>query len=108
VFWDLDPKILCRNHLLGEHNEIHSIWTILTENRKGYSRHPETQRWAGCLAALYRRHSAIAEEMERRGYRHTSFLDKEYATGRNTQVKFVNTIDEQRALIRQKGCPCQS
>lgn len=28
--WDIPPDKLCRNHLLGEHNELHAIWNILT------------------------------------------------------------------------------
>ncbi len=29
--WDIPPKLLCRNHLLGEHRELHAIWSILTQ-----------------------------------------------------------------------------
>lgn len=32
--WDLSPKRLCRNHLLGEHRELHAIWA---GGKKGYS-----------------------------------------------------------------------
>ena len=42
--WDIPPEKLCRNHLLGEHNEQHAIWSILTHNKKGFSHHPETIR----------------------------------------------------------------
>ena len=31
--WDVSPKELCRAHLLGEHRELHAIWTILTQTR---------------------------------------------------------------------------
>ncbi|HEX6642404.1 MAG TPA: pyrimidine dimer DNA glycosylase/endonuclease V, partial [Thermoanaerobaculia bacterium] len=34
--WDVDPAELCRAHLLGEHRELHAIWTILTQDRRGY------------------------------------------------------------------------
>jgi len=54
--WDINPEKLCRNHLLGEHREIHGIWSILTKGKKGYANHPETLRWKGRLKALYRRH----------------------------------------------------
>ena len=104
--WDIEPDILCRNHLLGEHNEIHALWTILTQNRKGYIHHPETRRWVGRLAALYQRHEAIVAEMKRRGYKHASVLDKTNATGQTVQTVFVNSIDEQCALLRLKGCSC--
>jgi len=32
--WDLPVKDLCKNHLLGEHRELHAIWSILTKNTK--------------------------------------------------------------------------
>jgi hypothetical protein len=105
--WDIEPDILCRNHLLGEHNEIHALWTILTQNRKGYVHHPETLRWVGKLAALYQRHEAIVAEMIRRGYKHASILDKTHATGQTVQTIFVNSIDEQHTLLRQKRCLCK-
>src|SRR6185312_17174317 len=59
--WDLPPRILCRQHLLGEHLELHAIWAVLTKGRKGYSRHPETLRWKGKLKALYKRHELQVE-----------------------------------------------
>ncbi len=41
--WDIPASKLCTKHLLGEHRELHTIWNILTQNKSGYSRHPETQ-----------------------------------------------------------------
>jgi hypothetical protein len=104
--WDVPPTVLCRQHLLGEHRELHALWTILTEDRKGYARHPETRRWRGKLAALYRRHEALAAEMERRGYRHRSPLDPGLATGITAQHDYVDSLEAQLALLRHKGCGC--
>jgi len=42
--WDIPPDKLCRNHLLGEHNELHAMWNILTQGKKGYANHPETKK----------------------------------------------------------------
>jgi DNA repair protein RadC len=61
--WDVPPSLLCRQHLLGEHRELHGLWRILTEDRQGYARHPETRRWRGKLAALYQRHESLVKEM---------------------------------------------
>ena len=33
--WDIAAHKLCRNHLLGEHRELHAIWSILTTGKKG-------------------------------------------------------------------------
>jgi len=38
--WDIPPRKLCRNHLLGEHRELHAIWSILIRSKKGYLKHP--------------------------------------------------------------------
>ena len=64
--WDLEPACLCRSHLLGEHRELHAVWSILTQDKRGYRAHPETRRWEGKLAALYRRHEALVAEMTQR------------------------------------------
>lgn len=104
--WDLPPSELCRNHLLGEHRELHGLWNILTRGLRGYRRHPETVRWEGRLAALHRRHEALVEEMERRGYRHASPLDPSLATGADVQDTFVDPPEVQRRLLRAKGCGC--
>lgn len=105
--WDVSPAILCRQHLLGEHRELHGLWRILTEERKGYANHPETKRWRGKLAALYQRHEALVLEMERRGYRHASPLDPRLATGEPVQRAYVDTPAAQLAILRQKGCACE-
>ncbi|MDY6796935.1 MAG: pyrimidine dimer DNA glycosylase/endonuclease V [Actinomycetota bacterium] len=104
--WDLPPEVLCRRHLLGEHGELHALWAILTRGGKGFSNHPETRRWRGKLKALYVRHQALVEEMERRGYRHDSPLDEELATGEGVQTEFVDSPEEQVRILRAKGCEC--
>ncbi|MGC9308655.1 MAG: pyrimidine dimer DNA glycosylase/endonuclease V [Thermoplasmatota archaeon] len=104
--WDVPPAELCRLHLLGEHRELHAIWSILVNDKKGYRNHPEVQRWQGKRAALYRRHAMLVEEMRRRGYRHCSPLDSSEATGEVTQDCYVDTLAVQRRLLRDKPCDC--
>jgi len=104
--WDVDPARLCRSHLLGEHREIHAVWTILTEGRSGYARHPEVRRWDGKLAALHARHEAVVAEMAHRGYGHRSPLDPRLATGADRQDEQLASTDEQLALLAAKGCGC--
>ena len=105
--WDIAPGKLCRNHLLGEHRELHALWVILTQNKRGYANHPETMRWRGKLKALYRRHDLLVEEMKRRGYSHNSPLQKGLARGKARQDEYVNTPGEQVRILRQRGCDCR-
>ena len=104
--WDVDPAVLCRAHLLGEHRELHAVWAVLTEDLPGYRRHPETLRWEGRLAALYQRHEALVEEMTGRGYHHRSPLDEALATGDARQTVYVDPPQRQLELLRSKPCEC--
>ena len=104
--WDVDPGLLCRAHLLGEHRELHGLWNIHTQGKRGYRRHPETVRWEGKLAALHRRHERLVEEMLRRGYAHASPPDPALATGSAVQDAFVDPPAEQLRILREKPCEC--
>lgn len=102
--WDIDPRNLCRNHLLGEHAELHAIWSIIKNKKKGFNKHPETKRWKGKLKALYLRHQALVKEMEKRGYKHKTPLDKKSARGKIKQDKLLQTKKEQKVILK-KRCP---
>ena len=104
--WDISPKRLCRNHLLGEHRELHAIWSVLVNGKKGYAQHPETLRWKGKLKALFSRHEALVSEMMVRGYRHRSPLSKRQATGSTAQRLFVDTPQTQVRILKRKRCQC--
>lgn len=104
--WDLDPKYLCDNHLLGEHRELHAVWSVITNHKAGYSKHPETLRWVGRLKALYNRHETEVLEMQKRGFKHNSPLDRKLATGSGNQDKFINTLSEQKEILKNKPCLC--
>ncbi len=71
--WMVDPKVLCRNHLLGEHLELHILVSKINERRKieGFIEHGLVDP---ALATM--RHEELAGEMKRRGYHHTSPLAK--------------------------------
>ena len=105
--WDLEPERLCRQHLLGEHRELHALLVILTRDKKGFARHPETVRWRGKLAAMYQRHDALVAEMGRRGYRHQTPLPAAEATGLAEQREYKDSPAEQVRILRAKGCGCR-
>jgi hypothetical protein len=99
--WDVSPGYLNRLSLLGEHRELHGLANILMHGKKGYSRHPETLRWVGCLSGLARRHACLAAEMRLRGYQDRSPLG---TTGERLRwpAVYVTTPSQQFALLRSK------
>jgi hypothetical protein len=70
--WDINPGYLNNASLLGEHREVHAIFSIVLNGKKGYSAHPETLRWESCLGALLIRHELLVSEMLLRGFSHRS------------------------------------
>lgn len=104
--WDIAPKRLCRGHLLGEHRELHAIWSVIVNGKMGYARHPETLRWRGKLEALYGRHEALVVEMNNRGYQHRSPLAKREARGSAKQTIYVDRPSKQIVILQNKGCQC--
>lgn len=65
--WMINPKTMCRQHLLGEHVELHMIigcWKKM-KSLEGYRDLIE-------LHSVPQRHLFISEEMKRRGYNHHS------------------------------------
>jgi len=105
--WDIHPCKLCRSHLLGEHRELHAVWSILTQGKKGYSGHPETKRWEGKLKALSERHEKLVREMCKRGYEHKSCLDPSLAKGRGIQDKHIDAPEQQIRILKRKKCGCR-
>lgn len=71
--WMVNPKLLCRQHLLGEHNEIHKAVGNLRKSgtwakaliKKGYL---NPKRFLS-------RHNLLVKEMIKRGYNHKSKLN---------------------------------
>jgi len=104
IIWDIPPEKLCRHHLLGEHSEQHAIWSILTQNKKGFLLHPETIKWKGKLHALYLRHQDIIKEMLKLGMKHNSPMDKLLATFLDYQEEYVDSINGQKKILKKKSC----
>ena len=75
--WMVDPVLLCRQHLLGEHKELHMLVGVL---RKGYSIAGYVENRLVEPRAIRPRHEEIVAEMERRGYNHQSPLPDDFPT----------------------------
>lgn len=109
--WDVPVQVLCRKHLLGEHRELHAIWTYLTTNKGGsYRKHPETLRWIGKKLALYIRHEQQVIEMAQRGYNHQSMLelDDSILSTQMRQDQFLLNDKEQYNLLSEKCQDCKN
>lgn len=69
--WGVDPAVLCDQHLLGEHVEMHMLVGALN---KGISVRGYTDAGLVVLSRIRSRHNKLAREMQRRGMRHRSPL----------------------------------
>jgi hypothetical protein len=94
--WNVDPKVLCTKHLLGEHVELHMFVGSIVR-RKNIAGFIETGLVE--VHSIVRRHGRLVREMERRGFKHKSPLPrfKSYSAGR---------VDRQKNLQElSKRCP---
>lgn len=83
--WMIDPNLLCRQHLLGEHNEIH-------KHRPSFVKRHSMKGRIGQIEPLKmkERHDELAREMVSRGYKHNSpyeMPDLSYLTKDEIQSK---------------------
>lgn len=99
--WDVHPGYLNRQSLLGEHRELHGLVSILVNNKKAYSRHPETLRWVGYGWAIRQRHRELACEMNLRGYRDNSPVNTRSNKGVWPSV-YIDEPHVQFALLKDK------
>lgn len=86
----VNPKIMCRQHLLGEHLEIHMFTGTIKRGKsvKGYLE-------KGLLEVhnLYYRHEELVKEMKQRNYNHYSEIDEKWKF-----VKRIGIINKDKNL----------
>jgi hypothetical protein len=96
--WLVNPKKLCRAHLLGEHKELHQLVGSL---RKGKSIQGHLDKGQVEVHSIVKRHGELVKEMLRRGYKHQSSLKKfkPFKAGK------INVLENERELERRcKNC----
>lgn len=74
--WDIDPELLCDNHLLGEHKEIHQEVGTLKNHPHGRSivlGHLKKLQFS--FKDLEKRHNELENEMKARGMNPDSPLE---------------------------------
>ena len=101
----IDPKKLCKRHLLGEHFEIHKHRHNFVKGHKIGGRKEQIEP-----KSMGVRHDELAREMKRRGYNHKSpyeqpdlshydldgfIVDKEVS-----KVDLMNRCEECKSLMR--------
>jgi len=86
----VEPRIMCKQHLLGEHAEIHMfIETISRGNSvKGY-----LERGLLEVHSLYNRHEELVKKMKCRNYRHDSPINKKWR-----QARILGCVDKDKSL----------
>ncbi len=86
----VNPRLMCRKHLLGEHVELHMFVAGLRRglNLDGYLA-------KGLLEphSIERRHDELVRELERRGYRHKSPLPEFAPKGGGRVDRKLNLIE---------------
>ena len=94
----VNPRIMCRQHLLGEHAEIHMFIGTISRGKsvKGYLE-------KGLLEVhnLYSRHEELVEEMKRRGYHHRSDVEEKWRIAE--KLGFIDRKKSFEELV--KRCP---
>lgn len=95
--WMVEPKILCRKHLLGAHVELHMFLGTLRKKKKidGYLKN-------NCLEPrkIYQEHYDIVQEMLKRGYNHNTPITEEdcFCISYLTQEQQYWQIDKHASL----------
>jgi len=97
--WKIDPKVLCRNHLLGEHLEMHMFHGCIKQGKKleGYIRKGLVE-----IHCIKQRHDELCGEMRRRGYNHKSPLEGVDRLSFGGEVNVIESLAD--LLLRCPEC----
>ena len=69
--WGVEPIMLCKRHLLGEHVEMHMFIGTM---KKGKSLKGYIDKGLIDISKIWERHDELVKEMKRRGIKHSSPL----------------------------------
>jgi hypothetical protein len=97
--WMVPPQTMCRQHLLGEHVELHMFVGTIKKGRgiDGFLEQRILEPFA-----IKQRHDALVAEMTRRGYNHRSPLCAPLLPAKLKSV----TVDSEASLTELlRRCP---
>ena len=103
--WMVDPKKMCRKHLLGEHGELHKFLPGWRKQRSltGYilSNAIEPKSYK-------KRHNALVKEMKRRGYNHNSPLEQpDFSYIHPVEKRFEVNVTANEILLAERCPECE-
>ena len=100
----VNPKKLCRQHLLGEHKELHQLIGSL---RRGRSIQGHIDKGQVEVHSIGKRHRELVKEMRARGYKHESplkpFKAGAFKAGRGGKVNVKENEKELKRRCRNCG-----
>lgn len=90
----VDTRIMCNNHLLGEHVELHMMVGSILKNKKldGYIKNNLIQPMS-----IIKRHNDLVSEMLLRKFNHKSVLPNFNLDNYTDSIKYAQ-IDEETSL----------
>lgn len=101
--WMIEPHLLCRQHLLGEHLETHMFIGHILGDRplQGFANRGLLQ-----AESLAQRHEALVIEMLMRGYNHQSELPEFFVP----QYLIGSQVDVERSIadLKERCQECRS
>ena len=101
--WMIDPRLLCRQHLLGEHGEIH-------KHRHNFVKRHSMRGRIGQIEPLRmkQRHDELASEMLRRGMDHRSPYDQPFLSYLSDEERLSRVnIKESKRVLRKRCKECE-
>jgi len=102
--WMVDPGEMCRQHLLGEHSEIHKHRHNFV---KGHNISGRIEGNAVEPEAMQERHDALVSEMLKRGYKHNSPYEQPDLSKYPIETRQAKVnIQEARKLLEKKCLRC--
>lgn len=96
--WLVDPVIMCRRHLLGEHVECHMFLGTI---KKGKNIQGYLDRGLFDPGLLQERHDDLAAEINSRGYNHKSpiiLTEENYYNQLSEEIRKARFVDREQSL----------
>lgn len=101
----LIPK-LCQKHLCAMWREGLGAYSIITENKKGYSNHPAVKEFKNAPEKLLIRLHKVRNEMLNRGYEPKMIDGYSLSKSLNETIEEWQPLEQQIEILKSKKCKC--